>query len=599
MSKNNIKKVICDNMYLLRLCFKAAPLYVILFIVETVRNEMVIFLEFTFGLNYVLECAEFGKPFKQAALFLLFLLAFVVAGLLFNAYLFQKLQMKSQPKIKRALKEMLYVKAKEIDIECYDNPGFYNDYVLAVSEIENQTERIFGVLSNLFTGLTSIFLAGAFFIGNDFFSFIFIIISFAASLASGKALNRLDFRIRNEKNPYERKLGYVNRVFYMNDYAKEVRLNTEVSELVLKDFDETNDRLLEIDKRNAGRRFGLRFIKNYVSNNFIIDVVYMIYLVYSAAVLHRISYSNVAVMRGTANRMKNRMRSFADVYPKMQEISMYVDKIHKFLDIEPKIVSTADRAVPQKPALIELRNVSFAYGKADGYILRNINMRIEPCSKIAIVVYKGAGKTTLIKLIMRLYDPDEGEILLDGVNIKEYKLEEYRMKIGTVFQDFKLFAASVKENVLLDFSENGSDSEVRKAIEKSGFSERLVSLSNGLDTNLTTEFEDDGVNLSGGEAQKLAIARVFYKNANLIILDEPSSALDPIAEYHLNSSMLTAAENKSVVFISHRLSTTRIADRIYMLENGRIAEAGTHSELIALGGRYAKMWRVQAGQYKV
>lgn len=599
MSKNNIKKVICDNMYLLRLCFKAAPLYVILFIVETVRNEMVIFLEFTFGLNYVLECAEFGKPFKQAALFLLFLLAFVVAGLLFNAYLFQKLQMKSQPKIKRALKEMLYVKAKEIDIECYDNPEFYNDYVLAVSEIENQTERIFGVLSNLFTGLTSIFLTGAFFIGNDLFSFIFIIISFAASLASGKALNRLDFRIRNEKNPYERKLGYVNRVFYMNDYAKEVRLNTEVSELVLKDFDETNDRLLEIDKRNAGRRFGLRFIKNYVSNNFIIDVVYMIYLVYSAAVLHRISYSNVAVMRGTANRMKNRMRSFADVYPKMQEISMYVDKIHKFLDIEPKIVSTADREVPQKPALIELRNVSFGYGKADGYILRNINMRIEPCSKIAIVGYNGAGKTTLIKLIMRLYDPDEGEILLDGVNIKEYKLEEYRMKIGTVFQDFKLFAASVKENVLLDFSEKGSDSEVRKAIEKSGFSERLVSLSNGLDTNLTTEFEDDGVNLSGGEAQKLAIARVFYKNANLIILDEPSSALDPIAEYHLNSSMLTAAENKSVVFISHRLSTTRIADRIYMLENGRIAEAGTHSELIALGGRYAKMWRVQAGQYKV
>lgn len=599
MSKNNIKKVICDNMYLLRLCFKAAPLYVILFIVETVRNEMVIFLEFTFGLNYVLECAEFGKPFKQAALFLLFLLAFVVAGLLFNAYLFQKLQMKSQPKIKRALKEMLYVKAKEIDIECYDNPEFYNDYVLAVSEIENQTERIFGVLSNLFTGLTSIFLTGAFFIGNDLFSFIFIIISFAASLASGKALNRLDFRIRNEKNPYERKLGYVNRVFYMNDYAKEVRLNTEVSELVLKDFDETNDRLLEIDKRNAGRRFGLRFIKNYVSNNFIIDVVYMIYLVYSAAVLHRISYSNVAVMRGTANRMKNRMRSFADVYPKMQEISMYVDKIHKFLDIEPKIVSTADREVPQKPALIELRNVSFGYGKADGYILRNINMRIEPCSKIAIVGYNGAGKTTLIKLIMRLYDPDEGEILLDGVNIKEYKLEEYRMKIGTVFQDFKLFAASVKENVLLDFSEKGSDSEVRKAIEKSGFSERLASLSNGLDTNLTTEFEDDGVNLSGGEAQKLAIARVFYKNANLIILDEPSSALDPIAEYHLNSSMLTAAENKSVVFISHRLSTTRIADRIYMLENGRIAEAGTHSELIALGGRYAKMWRVQAGQYKV
>ncbi len=599
MNKRGLKKVIGDNLYLLKLCFKAAPLYVILFIVETVRNEAVIFLEFTFGLNYVLECAEYGRPFKQAALFLVSLLTFVVVGLLFNAYLFQKLQMKSQPKIKRALKQMLYMKAKEIDLECYDDPEFYNNYVLAVSEIENQTERIFAVIANLFTGLTSIVLSGAFFIGNDVFSFIFVVVSFAASLASGKALARLEFKIRNEKNPDERKLGYVNRVFYMNDYAKEVRLNTEVSGLLLKDFDETNDRLLEIERKNAGRRFGLRFLKNYVSNNFIIDVVYMIYLVYSAAVLHRISYSNVAVMRGTANRMKNRMRQFADVYPKMQEISMYVGKIQKFLDIEPKIVSTADRKVPQNPTKIELRGVSFGYGKSDGYVLKNINMKIEPNSKIAIVGYNGAGKTTLIKLIMRLYDPDEGEILLDGVNIKEYDLEEYRSMIGTVFQDFKLFAATVKENVLLDFAENGSDSEVEMAIDKSGFAERLASLPDGLDTNLTTEFEDDGVNLSGGEAQKLAIARVFYKKASLIILDEPSSALDPIAEYHLNRSMLTAAENKSVAFISHRLSTTRIADRIYMLENGRIIEEGTHSGLLALGGKYAQMWRVQAGQYKV
>ena len=203
----------------------------------------------------------------------------------------------------------------------------------------------------------------------------------------------------------------------------------------------------------------------------------------------------------------------------------------------------------------------------------------------------------MIKLIMRLYDPNEGEILLDGVNIKEYDVEEYRQKIGTVFQDFKIFAATVKENVLLDFAEKGEDIAVKEALQKSGFSERLENLSDGLHTQLTTEFEEDGVNLSGGEGQKLAVARVFYKDANLIILDEPSSALDPIAEYHLNHSMLTAAEKKSVVFISHRLSTTRIADRIYMLENGSIIEEGSHEKLLRLGGKYAQMWQVQAGQY--
>lgn len=597
MKKGSLRKVIADNWYLFKLCFKAAPACIVLLIVEHIRNEIVIFMEFTFGLNYVLECAEFGRPFKDAAIFLVCLLSFVVLGLLFNSYLFQKLQMKSTPKIKQAIKELMYKKAREIDLECYDNPEFYNDYVLSVSEAENQVDRMFAVLFSLFTGLTSVILSGAFFIGNDPVSFIFVAVSFAASLWSGKALNKLNFKIRNEKNPYERKLGYINRVFYLNDYAKEVRLNTEVSDTLLNGFDETNDKVLDIDKRNAGGRFRLNFLKGYICNDFLIDVAYMIYLVYSAAVLHRISYSNVAVMRGAANRMKNRMRQFSEVYPKMQEISLYVEKMQSFLSIEPGIISTKNRALPENPTEIELKNVSFGYNEEDGYILKNISMKIAPYSKIAIVGYNGAGKTTLIKLIMRLYDPNEGEILLDGVNIKEYDVEEYRRKIGTVFQDFKIFAATVKENVLLDFSETGSDEAVNAAIEKSGFTERLETLSGGLSTDLTTEFEEDGVNLSGGEEQKLAVARVFYKDANLIILDEPSSALDPIAEYHLNHSMLTAAENKSVVFISHRLSTTRIADRIYMLENGRIIEEGSHSELLELGGKYSNMWKVQAGQY--
>lgn len=597
MKKHSFKNVLADNWFLFKLCFKAAPVCVLLLIVEYVRNEAVIFLEFTFGLNYVLECAEFGRPFREAAVFLLCLLGFVVLGLLFNAYLYQKVQMKSVPKMKQALKEMMYQKAREIDLACYDDPQFYNDYVLSVSEAENQVDRMFGVLQGLFTGVTSILLSGAFFIGNDPVSFLFVAVSFTASLWAGKALNRLNFKIRNEKNPYERKLGYVNRVFYLNDYAKEVRLNTEVSDLLLRDFDATNDAVLSIDRQYAGKRFFGQFAKDYLGNDFLIDVVYMVYLVYSAAVLHRISYSNVAVMRGAANRMKNRMRQFSGVYPQMQEISLYVEKMQNFLRIKPEIISTENRALPEKPAEIELKNVSFGYNEKDGYILKNISMKIEPYSKIAIVGYNGAGKTTLIKLIMRLYDPNEGEILLDGVNIREYNVEEYRRKIGTVFQDFKIFAATVKENVLLDFAETGSDEAVRTAIEKSGFSERLGTLSGGLSTNLTTEFEDDGVNLSGGEGQKLAVARVFYKNANLIILDEPSSALDSIAEYHLNHSMLSAAEHKSVVFISHRLSTTRIADRIYMLENGSIIEEGSHAALLKKGGKYAHMWSVQAGQY--
>lgn len=591
------RKMISDNLWLLKVCFRAAPAFVICYIFEAIRNEVVVFLEFTLGLNFVLECAEFGRPFRTAAVFLLALLAFVVAGLLFNAFLYQKMQQKAVPRMEQAIKQMMFEKAKEIDLECYDNPKFYNDYVLSVSEADNQINRIFSLITNLCTGLVSIVLSGAFFIGNDPVSFVFIAVSFVASLWSGKALNKLDFRIRKEKNPLERKLGYVNRVFYLNDYAKEIRLNKELPGELLKDFDETNDKLLAIDKRNAPKRFGLLILKDYICSGFMIDVVYMIYLVLCAAVFHTISYSNVAVMRGTANRMKNRMRQFSFVFPGMHEISLYVEKMQRFLAIEPKITGVKGKHLPDTVSGIELRNVSFAYNEEDGYILHNINMKIEPYSKIAIVGFNGAGKTTLIKLIMRLYDPNEGEILLNGVNIKEYDLDEYRTKIGTVFQDFKIFAATVKENVVLDLADDADEQKVETAIEKSGFSERLGTLANGLETPLTTEFEEQGVNLSGGEGQKLAVARAFYKEANLIILDEPSSALDPISEYHLNQSMLTAAQHKSVVFISHRLSTTRLADRIYMLENGRIIEEGSHNELLERKGKYAQMWKAQAGQY--
>ena len=586
-----------NNLFLLKICFKTSPKLTIAFIAEKIRNEICIFLEFTIGLNFVLSAAEFGRPFREVALFFGCLLAFVALGLWYGSWVYQKLQMKMMPQIKQTLKTKLYSKAKEIDLSCYDDPEFYNDYILAISESDNQVDRMFEFLNKTFTGIIALILSLGYFMATDVISMIFVLVSFVGTFLVSKVISKLNYKIRTEKNPHERKLDYTNRVFYLNDYAKEIRLNTEVGGELLKDFDKTNDEIFAIDKKNAPKRMALDFLKNYVFSDFIIQVLFISYLVYNALVLRRITFSSVAVMFGLAGRLRNRMMLVSELYPYALETSLFVDKILKFLETEPKIISKENRSVPKSPSEIELQNVSFGYSDKDGYILKNINMKINPYSKIAIVGYNGAGKTTLIKLIMRLYDPCEGEILLDGVNIKEYNIEDYRRKIGTVFQDFKIFAAAVKENVVLDCSDDLSNDSVISALEKSGFADRLKTLPNGLETNLTTEFEEDGVNLSGGEGQKLAIARVFYSQANLIILDEPSSALDPIAEYHINRSMLTASENKTVLFISHRLSTTRIADRIYMLENGEIIEEGEHNELLEHNGKYAEMWKVQAGQY--
>jgi ATP-binding cassette subfamily B protein len=217
-----------------------------------------------------------------------------------------------------------------------------------------------------------------------------------------------------------------------------------------------------------------------------------------------------------------------------------------------------------------------------------------------LVGHNGAGKTSLVKLLMRLYDPTSGAILVNGIDIREFDPAAYRERVGVIFQDFQLFAASVAENVAMDRlpEDDPRLTSVRASLVQSGFGDRLTKMGAGLATPLTREFDDAGENLSGGEAQKLAIARVVHKTAALSILDEPSSALDPISEYQLNETMQQASRGSTVVYISHRLSTTRLAGLVCLLEGGRIVERGTHDELMRLGGAYSRMFNLQAARYR-
>ena len=233
------------------------------------------------------------------------------------------------------------------------------------------------------------------------------------------------------------------------------------------------------------------------------------------------------------------------------------------------------------------------------YILKGINITLKQGEHLSVVGLNGAGKTTFIKLLCRLYDVDEGEILLDGVNITEYKYEEYVKLFSVVFQDFRLFAFSIKDNILLENAdEPDASARAEELVDMVGLREKINSLPDGTDTMLFKQFDEKGIEPSGGEQQKIAIARALYKNSPVIILDEPTAALDPMAEYEIYRQFDTLVGGKTAVYISHRLSSCKFCDRIVVFSDGVIKESGTHDELVSLkDGIYAEMFGAQAQYY--
>ncbi|MBR6649829.1 MAG: ABC transporter ATP-binding protein, partial [Clostridia bacterium] len=245
---------------------------------------------------------------------------------------------------------------------------------------------------------------------------------------------------------------------------------------------------------------------------------------------------------------------------------------------------------------IEFRSVSFKYPGCENYVLKDIGITIKNGEKLSVVGFNGAGKTTFIKLLCGLYLPTEGVITLNGYDIKTIHPALYRKMLGVIFQDFQLFAFSVKENIVL--GENYDKQRLEWVIEKSGIKDKIDGLSKSIDTSISKEFDENGIEFSGGEGQKLASARAYYRDAQIVILDEPTASLDPIAESLLYERFNSIMKNKTAVYISHRLASVKFCDNVAVFENGKIVEYGTHDELMELGGTYKAMFSTQAEYYK-
>lgn len=590
-----LKRCYRNIFYMLGIVIRHTPGYFVNLCLFQIYCAVQVFFEFTYTLKVVLEFITEGAEYREAVAYLLFMLALVLIKLVWAAWMENVTTPRAQEILHKKLRMELYQKAVELDLEQYDNPEYYNEFVWSINEAANRMDLILQDFGNFLNQVARILANGVFFVTLDAFGIVFIVVSLVVTLAANSYIGRLQFARDGELKPIERKRSYFNRIFYLNDYAREIRLNP-VAEQLKQEFSETNRRVYPVVDKYGKKNAWAGFIGDFCSNDILMNVVYLGYLVYQTVVRHVFSYGSTMALFSASSSLKNSLRNLAVMLPRFEQHGLYVEKIRTFQAFESNI--QGGKADPEEGKFQELsvENVSFAYG-SDGDTLHDISLSIRAGEKVAIVGYNGAGKSTLIKLLLRLYDVQQGQIRLNGRDIREYDKKGYRSLFATVFQDYKIFASVIGDNVKMDVAQESDRKEIEQALGQSGFAGRLASLPKGINTPLTREFEEDGVNLSGGEAQKVAIARTFYRYCPIIILDEPSSALDPISEYQLNQAMLDVARDKTVIFISHRLSSTVMADRIYMLERGRIIESGSHRELMEREGKYAQMFRMQAEKY--
>lgn len=401
---------------------------------------------------------------------------------------------------------------------------------------------------------------------------------------------QIEFEIFPKVN---RAFGYVTRNVLEPRYSKSIRLYHAAS-MMRDQFIETTGQCAKIFRYTAGKIGRWNCIGSVV--NFFKNLCIYGYLGYRL-ISGSIGIGDFSLLAGSANTLKDCLQGVLNQIQDLQKKLNFMGEYVKFIDMEDTVKSGSLPVSADNIPTIEFRQVSFRYPSIQEYVLKDVNIVIEQGQHLSVVGLNGAGKTTFIKLLCRLYDVNEGEILLNGINIKEYDYDDYMKELAVVFQDFKLFALSMRENITLGDSEK-ENQDLGTVCELSGLSEKINSLPKGLDTQIYKFFDQEGIEPSGGEMQKIAIARALYKDAPVVVLDEPTAALDPIAEYEIYSHFDELVGGKTAIYISHRLSSCKFCDRIAVFADKTIREYGSHEELVNRPeGIYAKMFAAQAQYY--
>lgn len=596
MSKNKNKtehSMLSNIFFFIRLLFSISPLLVIGECIWGIILTLPARLISVLGVKYIIDIVSSRERTERVFAVIAVIAAVLVLSKLI-AWLFREFYWNvEREKVYRGLNTKLYEKAKSLDLSSYDDPDFYNNFILTIESSSDSIQNMLGLVRNYIGNIISLFTIGSILLAIDPLCLLIILVFVAAFTPLSRKIGSLQMNRRIDNTRFHRRSDYFQRIFYLQDYAKEVRMNN-IKPLLIERYNDAADDVIKNQKKYWSKISLFYFIQESGVQVLGFMFILPLYLGYCVLVKKTVSPGDfVASFNGAYSIAMS--FNFLTVWAlsAFSERGKMIEKYREFLKCEGKIKDGKQSALISQPKTIEIKNLSFTYPGNNEPTLNNINLIVKPYEKIALVGYNGAGKTTLTNLLLRLYDATEGEILIDGEDIRNCTVKSHRNRFSAVFQDFQIFSCSVAENVALDV--NPDKKKVCEALGHSGFTKELK---DGTDTEVLREFNDSGIMMSGGEAQKVAIARAFYKNCPYVILDEPSANLDPVAEYNLNQAMLEAAKDKTVIFISHRLSTTINADKIYVMENGRIIESGSHAELMEKDSAYAYMFNLQAEKYR-
>ena len=583
---------IANIFYMLKTMFKVSPVLVIGEILQHIFSTLPGRLVSVIGLKFVIDEVQKGGDSKKILLGIVLMVGVLVLGEVSTSVFFELFVHREREKLDYGIQTMFYKKAAELDLQRYDDPTYYSDFILAIESSSDSLRYILGMVKGYVGEIISFLAIAGVVLTIDPVCLLIVILFVAVFIPMGRYTGNLQMKRREEVTEKHRKGDYFARVFYLPDYAGEIR-TSGIYPLLRKRFNESADEVIGTQKKYVKKLDILFYIQDIGIRAIGFVLVLGLYIGYQTIVTGNMSAGDfVATFNGAL--LIGGSILYLTVYSVrgFTERSKMIEKCRTFLAEKEKITDGTHIAECGEPETISVENITFSYEGNDNNSLDGISFEIKPYEKVALVGYNGAGKTTLTNLMLRLYDVKDGAIKIGGRDIREETVASHRDRFAAVFQDFQIFSASVGENVAL--SKEYDEERVWKALKAVGFDKELP---DGLQTILLREFDEEGLMLSGGEQQKIAIARAFYKDCPYVVLDEPSANLDPVSEYELNHAMMTQATDKTIVFISHRLSTTRHADRIFMLEKGKIIESGSHEELMSLNGKYAEMFNLQAEKY--